>query len=87
VSQLRRGRRSTVVRAGIEDAQARCHLKAFLFEQAVAFLATASSAPLLHQKAARTRPDNSQAAELADDAADKIDLLFGVIVSLSSPLP
>jgi hypothetical protein len=30
----------TVVLAGIEDAQAICHLKAFLFEQSVAFSAT-----------------------------------------------
>jgi hypothetical protein len=43
VSQLHRGR-IDLDRASsaleFEDAQARCHLKAFLFEQAVAFWAT-----------------------------------------------
>jgi hypothetical protein len=40
----------------------------------------------VHQKAACARPDNRHGAELADDAADKIDLVFDDTVSLFSPM-
>jgi hypothetical protein len=55
--------RTTFVLTRFQDAQASCHLKAFLFEPSVAFWATTASAPI-DKSGKRRRPHPGQQAFL-----------------------
>jgi hypothetical protein len=53
----------TVVLAGIEDAQPNCHLKAFLFELSVAFLATRAFCSQHASKSGAASPEEQKHRE------------------------